>query len=50
MYVCMYVCVLFVQDECTQLQNIPLGNSVLTVRADPKHPSHNAHVTHIIVL
>lgn len=39
----------YVQDECTQLFDIPNGDSVLTIRTDPEHPQHTSSLSHIII-
>lgn len=39
----------YVQDECTQLFDIPNGDSVLTIRTDPEHPQHTSSLSHVII-
>jgi len=38
------------QDECYQVQDVPLGNHVLTIKTDPKNSKHTSYISHIIVL
>ena len=39
----------YVQDECTQLFDLPNGDSVLTIQTDPKHPTHTSSLSHIVI-
>ncbi len=39
----------YVQDECTQLLDVPNGDSVLTIRTDPAHPDHSSSLSHIVI-
>ncbi len=39
----------YVQDECTQLYEIPNGDSVLTIQTDPNHPAHTSSLSHIVI-
>ena len=39
----------YMQDECTQLTDIPLGDHVLTIRTDSKHPHHTTSFSHLII-
>lgn len=36
-------------DECTQLFEVPNGDSVLTIRTDPEHPTHTSSLSHIVI-
>jgi hypothetical protein len=38
-----------VGDDCVRLSGLPVGNHVLSVRADPAHPTHAAAVSHLII-
>ncbi len=39
----------YVSDECTQLQEFPNGDSILTIRTDPNHPTHTSSLSHIVI-